>query len=359
MNGTVETIPSTKENDHSANKPSALNGCTLGGVTIGNPTHRKALLFSLWDGIFANGMAALVDTFAVAAAVYLNTPALTIAFLSSIPLLLGSVGQLFMPYFFNPSKGRKKYVVNGCTVQSLSLLLLGCSGWLPPALKPWAFVIFFAIYGFSGNIVSSLWITWMGDLVPLDARGRHFAWRNRFFSLTQLSCALLAGFALRKYSAETADWFLFAVVFFTASIFRWVSAQILHFQYEPPVTNKTPIRFHKSDLVVLRPFLFFCCTAGLMQGAAALSGPFFNVWFVRDLHFNFLSLSAAAAATVLGSILSLSIWGRLCDTIGNRRVLYFTGLLVSLVPFPYIFFANHGRFAFSICTRGSAGVATT
>jgi MFS family permease len=77
-----------------------------------------------------------------------------------------------------------------------------------------------------------------------------------------------------------------------------------------------------------------------MQGTAALSGPFFNVWFVRDLHFNFLSLSATAAATVLGSILSLPLWGKLCDTISNRKVLHFTGLLVSLVPFPYILFSQ-------------------
>lgn len=340
MNGTVQPLPSIKKTDYTEKKLSASNDCTLGGVNVGNSTHRKALLFSLWDGIFANGMVALVDTFAVAAAVYLNAPAIAIALLSSIPLLLSSIGQFFIPYFFNPAKGRKNFVINGCTAQSLSLLLLGCSGWLPAPLKPWAFVIFFAIYGFSGNVISSLWITWMGDLVPGKARGRHFAWRNKIFSIIQLSCALAAGFIVRKYSTATADWILFAVVFFTASIFRWVSAQILHFQYEPPVVNKNRIRFKRSDITQLRPFLLFCCTAGLMQGTAALSGPFFNVWFVRDLHFNFLSLSAAAAATVLGSILSLSLWGRLCDTIGNRRVLYFTGLLISLVPFPYIFFSQ-------------------
>ncbi len=309
-NSTVDTNPkhiSTTELSKVTN--STVSNCSLGGIPVGCAIYRKALLFSLWDGIFANAMVALVDTFAVAAAVYLKAPAIAIAMLSSIPLLFSSICQFLIPYFISPSNGRKRFVVSGATVQSLSLLLLGCSGWLPSHIQAWAFVVIFTIYGFSGNLGSSFWIAWIGDLVPSDVRGRHFAWRNKFFSITQLLCTLTAGIFTYKYSTDSAKWMLFALVFFTACIFRWVSTQLLSFQYEPPVKMKTSLRFNISDLKTMRPFLFFCLSTGLMQGVTALSAPFFNVWYVRDLHFNFFSLSVASAATVLGTILSLRLWG--------------------------------------------------
>lgn len=337
-NSTVDTFPKPISTTELSNVNIATASIIpIGGISVSCSTYRKALLFSLWDGIFANAMVALVDTFAVAAAVYLKAPAIAIAMLSSIPLLFSSICQFFLPYFVSPSSGRKKFVVTGVTVQSLSLFLLGCSGWLPSHLQTWTFVVIFAIYGFSGNLGSSFWISWIGDLVPSNVRGRHFAWRNRFFSITQLLCTLTAGIITCKYSTDSAKWMLFAFVFFTAGIFRWVSAQFLNFQYEPPSTIKTRIRFNVSDLKTMRPFLLFCLATGLMQGVTALSAPFFNVWYVRDLHFNFFSLSVASASTVLGTILSLRLWGVLCDSIGNRRILHFTGLLICFVPFPYIF----------------------
>ncbi len=313
---------------------------TLGGVDVGTLKNKKALLYSIWDGVFASGMAVLVDTFAVAAAVYLNAPAIAIALLSSIPLLLSSIGQFFLPCVVDPTHGRKKIVISGTTIQSFSLLFLGCSGWLPKSYQWWAFLLFFIIYGFSGNIISSLWITWMGDLVPQKVRGRYFAWRNKILSITQLLCALAAGLIVRKYSTDTASWIVFAFVFFASCIFRWMSTQFLCLQYDPPAKAKKQIRINFSDLKTIRPFLYFCLGTGLMQGATALSGPFFNVWYVRDLHFDFLSLSAASAATVLGTILSLRFWGILCDSIGNRRILLFTGFLICTVPLPYVYFSQ-------------------
>lgn len=74
-----------------------------------------------------------------------------------------------------------------------------------------------------------------------------------------------------------------------------------------------------------------------MQGAVAISGPFFNVWYVRDLKFDFFTLSIASAATILGTIVSLPFWGKLADSLGNRRVILWTGFLAATVPIPYLF----------------------
>lgn len=309
----------------------------LGGIEVGCEKTRSALLFSLWDGVFSNGMLALTETFSVAAAVYLKTPAVLISLLGSLPLLLSSIGQFLLPFFIDLSKGRKRYVIKGTTYQSIFLLLLASTGWLPEKLRPWSFLILFSLYGFSGNVISGLWIAWIGDLVKPTVRGRHFAWRNRIFSTTQLLCALCAGLILRHFTTDNAPWLLFAAVFFTASIFRLMSTQMMILQHEPGDRKKSPLTLPFSVIRKNHQFLFYSASAALMQGTVAIAGPFFNVWYVRDLKMNYFSLSAITASMVLGTILSLPLWGKLADSIGNRRTLFITAFLVTIVPIPFIF----------------------
>ncbi len=312
--------------------------CKLGGVQIGCPNTKRALIFSLWDGIFSNGMLALTETFSIAAAVYLRTPAVLIALLGSLPLLLSSIGQFFLPFFVDLSRGRKKYVTKGTTYQSIFLLLIATTGWLPEKIRPWSFLLLFALYGFSGNLISGLWIAWMGDLVNSSVRGRHFAWRNRIFSTTQLICALCAGLILRQFTTENAPWLLFAAVFITAAIFRLMSTQMLILQNEPCLPRaKTPSTLPFSEIRKNRPFLYYSFAVALMQGSVAIAGPFFNVWYARDLKLNYFSLAAITASMVLGTIISLPLWGKLADSYGNRRTLLICGFLVCIVPIPFLF----------------------
>jgi Na+/melibiose symporter-like transporter len=173
----------------------------------------------------------------------------------------------------------------------------------------------------------------MGDLVPQNIRGRHFAWRNRLFSFTQLICALVAGFFLKEYSAGNATWILFTIVFLLAGFFRLVSTGMLYCQKEPVIT-RCDISLNFRTVLQNRSFVHYCLAAALMQGTVAIAGPFFNVWYIRDLKFDFFTLSAATASTILGTICALPIWGRLADTIGNRKIVLFTGFLICTVPLP-------------------------
>ncbi|HUI93605.1 MAG TPA: MFS transporter [Chitinivibrionales bacterium] len=308
----------------------------LGGVDVGSPLLRKALMFSLTDGMFCSVMVALADTFSVAAAVRLRAPAMTIALLGSAPLLIGSVGQFFLPLFLNKNQTRKHYVVASVRVQAMFLILAGITGWLPAPYNAWAYVLAFILYGSSGNLFQGIWMSWLRDCVPAGVRGRHFAWRNRFFSLVQLACAITAGILSRKYSSQNAPWMFFTIIFFIGSLFRFGSGQFLSWQYEPP-QSKPPDR---SEVFGFRPsknFLWFCASVALLQGTTAIAGPFFNVWFLRDLRFDYLVFTIGTASMIVGTILFLPAWGRLIDFIGTSRVLRLTALMCAFVPVPYLF----------------------
>lgn len=309
----------------------------IGGIAVGSLTHRAALVCSLWDGIFSNVMLGLVETFGIAAAVFLKAPPMAIAVLASLPLFLGSFGQLVIPMVVKPGDRRKKHVLRGTAMQGVFLILVAASGYLPESVRAWSYVALFAMYGFCGNVISGLWMAWMGDLVPGAVRGRYFAWRNRIFSVTQLVCALIAGIISRRHTTDTTEWLLFAVIFLTAGLFRFASSFMISRQYEPPPKAAPQNGTGASSIFNLsRPFLFYAFAAALVQGSTSIAGPFFNVWYIKDLQFDYFTLSAVASATILGSIVALPLWGKMADSFDNRTVIIITVFMIATVPLPYI-----------------------
>lgn len=327
----------------------------LGGVEVGPPAVRRALVLSFWDGTFSTAMIALTETFGIAAAVALRAPSMAIALLGSTPLMLGSMGQYLLPALVDVRHARKPQVLVGVGLQSFFLLFAAFAGFAPAPYAAWAYVAGIALAGVSANVTTAQWASWMGDLVPMAVRGRHFAWRSRLFAFVNLSVALGAGLLAARFSTTNAPWTFFTVVFGVAGLCRATSYQLLKRQYEPPVVppgRRPDWRVHPSA-----DFRTFCLAHALMQGAAAMSAPFFSVWWLRDLHFNYLALALIASSSIMGSIVSLPVWGKLVDHVGNRATLRVAGLLVCMVPLPYLLYTSEGavmaiNFVGGVCWAG-------
>src|SRR6185295_10400264 len=58
------------------------------------------------------------------------------------------------------------------------------------------------------------------------------------------------------------------------------------------------------------------------------------------LRFDYFILALTACSTIVGSIVSLPIWGKLVDHFGSRAILRVAGLFVCVVPVPYLFFSS-------------------
>lgn len=314
-----------------------MSKTNLGGVDVGSSQTRRALILSLGDGMLCQVMMILVDTFAVAAALSLKAPAIAIAMLSSLPVLLGSFSQAFALGMINPKESRKRYIVASVRIQALVLVVAATAGWMPQGWAPWIFVLASALYGVSGSLFTSLWMTWFSDLVPDRVMGRHSAWRSMFFSLAQLVASILVGLFSRSYTMATAPWIFFCILFAVAGVLRLGSGMLLSAQYEPPRTKPfIPVSF--KNFRPPRQLALYAVATGLFNGSAAMSGPFFSVWFLRDLHFNYLSLTIATCSTIVGSMLSLRMWGNCVDTMGPARVLRITVFMAAIVPLPFLFF---------------------
>ena len=126
--GGVDAAPAAPDQDGTVN-----GGGTspVGGVEVGSPEIRRALLFSFWDGVSAQAMVALNETFAVAAGLRLHASPLAISLPAALPLLFGALLQYFLPVLLNRGWNRKAMVLSGVRLQSAFLFLAAAAGWLP------------------------------------------------------------------------------------------------------------------------------------------------------------------------------------------------------------------------------------
>jgi MFS family permease len=74
--------------------------------------------------------------------------------------------------------------------------------------------------------------------------------------------------------------------------------------------------------------------------AVYLAAPFFAVYQLSILKFDYLTFTLLAAASAISSFLAMLFWGKYVDRLGSRNVLVFCGFLIPLVPFFWIFTTN-------------------
>jgi MFS family permease len=309
----------------------------IGGIDVGNEQTRRALWDSTWDGIFATVMIGLVDTFGVGGAVALGVPSVPIALLGSLPVWLGTLAQLGLRRRLAGQR-RKPWVVTAVRIQGTVLLVLALTGWAPAAWAPWLYAGGFVVYGASNAAVGHLWMSWYADVCPEAVVGRMMAWRSTLFACVQLVTTVTAGCLSRPFNSDTAPWVLYAGVFAVAGLARHASAAFLHRQYEPFPAEQPALARSFEPTVALRRF---ARAVAALHGAALMAGPFFAVWFLRDLRWNYLTFAVAAASTVAGQLVANSFVGRLVDKLGAARVLLGSAAAAAIVPIPYVLCEDH------------------
>ncbi|MFA5159865.1 MAG: MFS transporter [Candidatus Omnitrophota bacterium] len=76
-------------------------------------------------------------------------------------------------------------------------------------------------------------------------------------------------------------------------------------------------------------FVFYVAS---IMFATNLAAPFFTVYMLRDLHFNYLLFMIIRFASVVAGLISFPIWGKHADAVGNAKVLTLTSFLIPAIP---------------------------
>jgi MFS family permease len=155
----------------------------------------------------------------------------------------------------------------------------------------------------------------------------------------------LAGLVLQAYQARGLAYWGFATVFVIGGAGRLYSFwQLCQMRDPGPPTEAAAPRPPASSIwhrITSSSFVRYSMSIGLMYAAVVFSGPFFNVYMLRELHFSYLEFMGNTAVSTVTQALLLPMWGRVRDSYGNRIVIVISGALIPLVPLVWIFTTNY------------------
>lgn len=266
-----------------------------------------------------------------------------VAFLGALPNIFASLIQLKSPDFVDRFRSRKRLISIFVFLQALMLPFMLAVYFLSSS-RAAAFIAFATLFTTFGAFANPAWGSMMSDLVRKDKRGEYFGWRNRVVGLVTIASTFAAGLILYK-----ADRFLpgviwgFFMLFGAAFVFRLVSWRYLNRMHEPAFKPKEEDYFTFVDFVSqlkTSNFARFAFYVSMMKLSVHLAAPFFALFMLRGLKFDYLTYTLVTIAAPLAGNFAFKRWGVHADRVGNLKVLRLTSRLVAVIPIFWLFNQN-------------------
>jgi MFS family permease len=301
---------------------------------------RKSLKYSIMDGSFYSAMVGFGESFFSAFAVFLQANNFILGLLGSLPQTLGSLSQLLSTKLMGLFKSRKKMVCTFALLQGIMYIPIALLFFFGE-MKAIYLVIFVCLYFIFGMILGPAWNSWMGDLVDKEERGAYFGRRNKITGFASFITFIIAGYLLQLFSGGTTiEYVGFFLLFGIAFASRVASFIYLTKKYEPRFEINHESRFSFIDFVkdsFSRSFNRFVLYLSLMNLSVYVAAPFFTVYMLKDLHFNYAAFTIITATSILVKFLMMPVWGKITDKHGTRKVLTITGILMPFSPLLWLF----------------------
>ncbi|MBE9063678.1 MFS transporter [cf. Phormidesmis sp. LEGE 11477] len=298
----------------------------------------------------------------------LGAGAFEVGLLSSIPM----VAHLLQPlgaYFSEKTTSRHLYCF---WIYGLSRAL-----WLLPAAGIFAFthgridahgltLLTMAVLTLS-NVLDSIgcasWMSWMAVLVPTRLRGRYFSLRRSLSSLAALLTIPIGGWLVSSWRGGEIEGYgivlIMAVLIGLGSLcfqfwMRDVNPQVeadthrleadthqLSESAGKPTDDSAQSQSNKplaaAGIFCDRNFLTLLLFLGLWTFGLNLSAPFFNFYLLSSLSIDVQWVTLYGGLVYGAFLLTIMLWGRLADRIGNRPVLMLNGLLMAVLPLLWLY----------------------
>jgi MFS family permease len=298
---------------------------------------RKSLKFSFLDGTFASCMTGMTADYITPYALALNASPGLIGVLNAAPNLASSLVQLKSADVVEKLKSRKK-IIN-------LFVLLHALMWIPIILIPYVFkahavlflILCITLFTSLNAFAVPAWSSLMSDHIPIKSRGRYFGWRNKILGVVAILSAFAAGFILHCFKNAILTGFL--IIFSIAAVSRITSWYFLTRMYEPPFKTTKQSYFSFLDFIKRvreSNFAKFVIFVASLNFCVNVASPFFSVFMLKDLKFNYLTYTIVVIAVAITQIFSFDRWGTHADKVGNVKVLRFTSFFIASLPLWWI-----------------------
>lgn len=155
----------------------------------------RSLSYAVKDGVYYSIMAGIGESYISPFAIFLKATNSQIAFLASIPPLLGALVQLISVNILNQIKDRMTVILTGVIAQALTWIPIFLLPFLFKPYAPYLLIISVTAYFTFGNLATPAWNSLMGDIVPEKTRSSYFGYRNKMMSIFTLGALSLGAWS--------------------------------------------------------------------------------------------------------------------------------------------------------------------
>ena len=278
----------------------------------------KSLKHSVKDGAWWSVMVGSGESYLSAFALFLKATEAQLGLLMSLPQLIASLVQLLAVKLTNLFESRKKIVVTFAFIQGFVWLLIIGFSYITQSV--WVLILLASLYFALGALSGPAWISWMGDLVPENMRGRYFGMRNRVSGFVAFIATISGGLIL-DFVSNIDTHLAFSIVFSIAFFGRMISSYYLTLKFEPHVEITEPKEYpFKQFLKELwsNHFGIFSLYTNLMMFAVFISAPFVAIIWLEYLGFSYLQYMVVLSASTVISFVTMTYWGTHADSYGNK-----------------------------------------
>lgn len=309
----------------------------------------------LGEGVAANLMVGAGENYLAAFVLAIGLGQVAAGLITTIPLLAGSVLQLVSPAAIRYLGSHRRWVVMCAVLQALSFVPLAAAAFAGEMSTLTVFAVV-AVYWGAGLGISAAWNTWVDTLVPARIRAPYFARRTRAGQLALLLGFVAAGVSLQVGASAEKGLLVFALLFLTAAICRFVSAGFLASQSEPvprPDGHRHVsmreffARFRNASDGRLLLYLLS------VQAAAQIAGPYFTSFMLGPMRLSYASYVTLIGVSFAAKAFSLPALGRFASRFGARKLLWLGGL--GIVPISGLWVISHD-FTFLLFVQVLSGV---
>ena len=304
-------------------------------------SQRRTLRLSIIEGVSHAFMLGMGENYLSAFAVALKGTSSQIGFLASGTQLVGAVSQLIGVRLLDTMRNRAQFLrrcglMHACLWPLMALIPL-MWGEGPDAV--WMLIALACLGFLVAGIMTPTWNSLIGDIVPPTTRGAYFGRRSGYAGIALFTALLIAGAMLELFSGLELELYGFFAIFFVAALGRWISAACLGLHADPAFHISHSDRFTFFRFVSRIPwsnFGKFVLFVGALNAAIWIAAPYYAVYLLRDLGKSYHEYMLITAAAVFSQYLTLRLWGRLSDRIGNKRIIDLCAVAFSVLPLLWI-----------------------
>ncbi len=304
---------------------------------------RQSLRNSFLDGAFCSVMSGFIDQYITPFAVALKATSSQIGMLAAFPSLVSSLTQLKSADVTEHLKSRVKIITIFVFFHAFMYIPILLIPFIFKANRALWLILFVTLMASFNAFPGPAWMSLMADHIPYKSRGKYFGWRNRLLGMITVTCAFLAGFILNAFGKDKLIGF--TIIIGVGCAARFVSWYYLSKMYDPPMKVTKEHYFTFFDFIKRgreSNFGKFVLYVASMSFAVNMASPFFAVYMLRDLNINYATYTAVMIASTISTLLTMGIWGRHADLVGNMKVIQLTSLFIPIIPFMWFFSHNVG-----------------